>query len=176
MTAKAMAGKVMATNRSPWREPMVWLVVALPAASIVAGIVLLVLAGGPGSSDVVPDEVRRTAQVQVADLGPDERAQALGLSAVVRSGDGIVAVLPVAGRFDRNAPLRLQLRHPARADLDRSVALVPDADGWHGAARIDASHDWNVQLQSGDGRWRLQGRLPRGQRAAYLQPLFGEGR
>jgi len=165
----------MDAPRSPWREPMVWLVIALPAASIVAGIVLLVLSSGPGS-DSVADDVRRTADVQVADLGPDERAQALGLSAVVRRADGLVAVLPVAGRFERGARLQLHLRHPARADLDRSFVLVPDADGWRAEAQVAGDHDWVVQLEPADGRWRLQGRLPRGQQAAYVQPVLGEGR
>jgi len=155
---------------------MLWLVVALPAASIVAGVTLLVLAARGGSIDSVPDDVRRTAQVQDTDLGPDQRASALRLSAIVRAEEGVVEVLPVAGPFDRGAPLRIQLHHPARAALDRTLDLAPQGEGWRGRAEIDLGHDWNVQLQPGDGAWRLQGRLTKGEHAAYLQPVLGEGR
>jgi hypothetical protein len=163
-------------SRPPWREPMLWLVVALPAASIVAGITLLVLAARGGSVDSVADPVRRTAQVQDLDLGPDERARDLRLSAIVRSQGGVVEVLPVSGPFDRAASLQLALRHPARAALDRSLLLAPHAQGWRAKAALDTGHDWNVQLQARDGRWRLQGRLPAGQHAAYLAPVLGRDR
>ena len=159
--------------RSPWREPMVWLVVMIPLAAIVAGIALVVTAQGTsGNNDVVADPVRRTAQVQVADLGPDARAQQLELSAIVRSGKGVLEVLPVNGAFDRKAPLTLALHHPARAELDRSVSLVPTDTGWRTATKLDLAHDWNVQLGPADGSWRLQGRWPAGQQATYLQPAL----
>jgi hypothetical protein len=166
----------MDQRRPPWREPMLWLVVGLPVGSIVAGVLLLIAAERSGGSDSIADRVQSTAQIQVADLGPDERARDLKLSAIVRSGRGVLEVLPVAGSFDRAAPLRVELRHPARADLDRGFDLAPDANGWRTDARIDGSHGWIVQLQPRDGRWRLQGRLPKGQHAAYLAPTLGEGR
>ena len=166
----------MDQGRPPWREPMLWMVVGLPLGSIVAGVLLLVVAERSGGSDSVADRVQSTAQIQVADLGPDERARDLKLSAIVRSAPGVLEVLPVAGSFDRAARLRVELRHPARADLDRGFDLVPDADGWRTDARIDGTHDWIVQLQPRAGGWRLQGRLPKGQHAAYLAPTLGEGR
>lgn len=163
-----------APKRSPWREPMVWLVAVIPASSIVAGIALLVIAScSSGNNDVVADPVRRTAQVQVADLGPDARAQQLKLSAIIRSGKGVIEVLPVDGTFDREAPLTLALHHPARAELDRSVSLAPTDTGWRIATKLDLTHDWNVQLGPADGRWRLQGRWPAGQQATYLRPALG---
>ena len=74
-----------------YREPMVWLLVALPLASVVATLALLRIGGAGPPLDAVPDDVRRSAQVQQADLAPDERALALGLSApatVARGGEG----------------------------------------------------------------------------------------
>lgn len=166
-------------RKSPWREPMVWLLVAIPAASVIAAIVLLTLAArSSGSDDAVADPVRRTAQIQVADLGPDARARSLKLSAVVRSAKGVLDVVPVNGDFDRTAPLTLSLRHPSHADLDRSLALKPTKTGWRaqgdapGEGVLDLSHDWNVQLGPADGTWRLQGRWPAGQQAAYLHPAL----
>ena len=163
-------------RRPAWREPMVWLIALIPLAAIV-GTLWMVLAAGdaPGTDDAVADPVRRTAQVQVADLGPDARAAALHLSAIVRTGKGVIEVLPVAGDFARNAPLTLALRHPARADADRTLTLAPSATGWRADAGLDASHDWNVRLRPADGAWRLQGRWPAGQQAAYLKPALGGG-
>lgn len=158
-----------------WREPMVWLVAAIPAMSVVAGIALVVIAVRAGGGDAVADPVRRVAQVQTADLGPDARARRLRLAAVVRGGNGMIEVLPVDGAFDRTAPLTLWLHHPVDAGMDRSVALPPSATGWRVEDGPELTHDWNLQLSPPDGRWRLQGRWPAGQQAASLRPaLSGE--
>lgn len=164
-------------RRPAWREPMVWLVALIPLAAVVGTLWMVFAASqAPGTDDAVADPVRRTAQVQVADLGPDARAQALRLSAVVRSsrlrGKAVVEVLPVDGDFAREAPLTLALRHPARADADRELTLAPTDTGWRVEADLDASHDWNVQLRPADGTWRLLGRWPARQQATYLKPAL----
>lgn len=164
---------------SPWRQPVVWLVVALVAAAVAGGVSLVFIAGGDGAVDAVSDQVRRTAQVQVADLGPDENAQRDGLSAIARidAKGRFVEVLPVSGRFDRAAPLRLQLMHPVRSQEDLSLELQPGEDGWRAEAgdallAAGATHDWKLQLSDAGGRWRLRGRLPKGQQAAHLKPAL----
>lgn len=152
---------------------MVWLVAAIPAAAVIGTIALLVAAHrSSGNNDAVADRVQRTAQVQVADLGPDALARHLRLSAVVRSGKGVIEVLPVDGGFGRGDSLTLALNHPARADLDRSFVLKPAETGWRSEGDIDLSHDWNVQVTPIGGRWRLQGRWIGGQQAAYLRPAL----
>ncbi|MFC5568640.1 FixH family protein [Lysobacter yangpyeongensis] len=161
-------------RRSAWREPMVWLIAAIPAAAVIATIALLVTASrSPGTDDAVADRVTRTAQVQVADLGPDAKARQLHLSAIVRTGKGTVEVLPVDGAFDRAAPLLLSLHHPSRAELDRDIHLAASKTSWRAQADVDLSHDWNVQLGPDDGAWRLQGRWAAKQQAAYLHPAVG---
>ena len=157
-------------TRSPWREPMVWLITALPLSAVVAGVWLLVVAVRSGGSDAVADPVQGTAQIQVSDLGPDERARQLQLSAVVRIGTGEIEVLPVTGDFDRSVPLRIALRHPTLASADREAVLQPYELGWRARVDLDASHDWNLQVTGDDGPWRLRGRLLKGQLAAYVKP------
>ena len=156
---------------SPWRMPIVWLVIALPAAVVIASIGLIFIASGDGN-DVVRDEVQRTAQIQTADLGPDAVAAEQKLSAIVRTDieGGFVEVLPVSGTFDHAAALRLTLAHPADAGRDVVLMLAPGELGWRVDARLDDSHDWKVQLGPEDGHWRLQGRLPKGQQATNLRP------
>ncbi len=159
-------------QRPAWREPMVWLIAILPLFALAGGIAMIYVAGGSGGNDAVADPVKRTAQVQVADLGPDAQARRLGLSAIVRIDRNLVEVLPVTGTFDRTATLRIAFQHPVRAAADRSLLLRPSALGWRSAAAIEGGHDWNVELSAQDGRWRLQGRLPKRQRAAHLKPAL----
>ena len=151
---------------------MVWLIVALPLASVVAGISLLVISARSGSIDAVADPVQRTAQIQVSDLGPDERARQLQLTAIVRVGARMIEVLPVTGEFDRSAPLRIALHHPSLASADRVVLLSPGQLGWRGKMDLDGSHDWSLQVMAADGDWRLRGRLPKGQLAAHVKPAL----
>lgn len=173
MTAPEHGTEREPRTRSAWREPMVWLIAAFPVAAVIATVALLVTATrSSGTTDSVADNVRRTAQIQVSDFGPDAQARQLRLSAIVRIDKGVLTVLPVEGEFVRTAPLTVALHHPARETLDRSLVLQPSDTGWQAPARLDLSHDWNVQLGPADGVWRLQGRLIAGQQAAYLHPAL----
>jgi hypothetical protein len=160
----------MTEKKSSWREPMLWLVFGLPLASIVAGVGLVIVASRSGSSDSLTDNVQRVAQIQTTDLGPDREAETRKLSAIVRIEEGTLEVIPVTGEFDRTAPLRLTLLHPVQKQGDRVLELLPSARGWALQQPLDDSHDWKLQLQPADARWRLKGRLPRQQHAARLAP------
>ena len=160
-------------KRPAWREPMVWLVAAIPLAAVIGTIALFVVASrSSGNNDMVDAQVQRTAQVQVADLGPDASARRLGLAAVVRRAPKMIEVVAVKGQFDHGAGLVLALNHPSRADQDRSIVLRPTSTGWRGEHDLDFSHDWNIQLRDEGGGWRLQGRWVAGQQATYLQPAL----
>ena len=172
-----------ATPRTPpqkaSRNPVLWLVIALPAAVIVAGFATLYIAIDAGGSDAIPDDVRRTAQIQTTELGPDERAAALKLSAVLSVGEGHIDVLPASGALVddkalRGKPLRLLLQHPTLAAEDRELKLVPTAAGWRADIALDPKHDWRIQLVPEGTAWRLRGRLPAGQRGVLLAPAVGE--
>ncbi|HEY0310180.1 MAG TPA: FixH family protein, partial [Luteimonas sp.] len=129
---------------SPWRQPIVWLVVLLVAAAVVGGVVMVRVAGQDGPMDAVPDEVSRTGQVQQADLGPDALAAERKLSAIVRvdAKAGEVEVIPVTGECARDEPLRLQLHHPLRAAEDTTLELAPTELGWRTEAMPARDHDW----------------------------------
>ena len=158
---------------SLWRNPVMWLVVGLPLLSIVAGVGLVVIAVRTGGADVVSDPVRRVSQIQTADLGPDARANRLGLSVVLRVEDGIVEVLPATGRFDSGAPLRLDLEHPTRQAADLQLELQPHGPGWRAEQAVDPGHDWIARLRADDGSWRLQGRVTKQKHATRQAPALG---
>ena len=161
-------------ERSKWSNPVMWLVVGLPLVSMIFGIGLVVIANHD-SDDAIVDKVDRTAQMQVADLGPDARAQQMELGAVVRVGGGAIDVIPVRGDFERRQLLKLSLLHPAHSADDRVIDVMPSPLGWHAAFKVDASSEWNVRLAPADGAWRIGGRLPKGQRAVALQPALPSG-
>lgn len=169
------------TNPAPRkpRNPVLWLVVGLPALVIVASLATLYIAIDAGGSDAIPDEVRRTAQIQTTELGPDERAATLKLSAVFSVREGHVEVLPASGALVddkglRGRPLRLLLQHPTVAAEDRELKLLPTEAGWRADIALDPKHDWRIQLLPEGSAWRLRGRLPAGQRGVLLAPAVGE--
>lgn len=149
-------------NARPWyREPMVLLVIALPAAAVVAGIATLVLAAGGDAGDA---RVRRVAQTQTADLAPDRAAAERGLAADVSiDGNGAVTL-----RFEGAAPvesvLRLDLRHGTEARRDGGARLVSAGDGVF-VGRLESAREpgaYNAELGPEDSGWRLVGRLDPG--------------
>nr|WP_298150898.1 FixH family protein [uncultured Pseudoxanthomonas sp.] len=173
----------MTSNASPasdrkrpfWKEPMMWVVLGIPLASIVAGVGLVVVSVRSGSADAVMDKVDRVSQIQTTDLGPDEAAAARKLSAIVQIRADHVELVPVTGEFVGTSPLVLTLAHPTEAAKDTSLTLARDTAGWTAPAQIDTSHDWNVQLATQDGLWRIRGRLQKDTRAVRLAPAHGGG-
>ena len=159
------------TSRPGWREPLVWMVFGIPAIAVVALAWMVFIAAGPGSTDSVDTTVKRTAQIQVADLGPDEAAARLRLAALLRIDGKDLEVLPLHAGFDTAKPLKLALRHPTRSELDHELLMQPTATGWRATLELDLAHDWTLRLVPQDNHWRLQGRLPRGQLSARLQPV-----
>jgi hypothetical protein len=160
----------MSARATAWREPMLWLVVGLPALTIIAGAGLIVKLGFSGAGDAVGDEVQRISQIQQADLSPDLVARQLGLSLHLRLGEALLELRPVSGELPADASLLLGFAHPTRAEGDRTVLLQPVDGTWRAEVPIDVSHDWILRLSPQDGSWRLTGRLPRGGQSALLSP------
>lgn len=152
-----------------WSQPILWLVLALPAAMVVAGVFMVRTAIGIGSTDATTDRVLKTAQVQTTDLTADLAARDAGLAAGLQLANGYIEVLPTAGEFARSEPLTLLLRHPIDTRADRVLQLQPSAGGWRVAVAPDTTHDWLLELSPVDVRWRLQGRWVRGSAGAQLQ-------
>lgn len=164
----------MGGSERPWRQPLFWLVVAIPVVAVAASAILIVSAlRSSGNNDVVAQPVQRTAQIQVADLTPDARAHELGLSAVLRLTATSIEVLPATGTFDTRAPLRLFLQHPTEAARDQRLTLQPGPYGWRTDATVARGNAWRVEVTPADGRWRVIGNLPAGQQAVRVAPALG---
>jgi len=156
-----------------WWVPELVVMIGIPAASVLGGIVTLMLATGDLSADGEHEGVRRTDQVQTADFEPDFAAARAGLHADLRvdRGRGEVSVrLPasVAARED----LELVFVHSLQSGRDLRARLQPRDGAWVAALAPDAGSRWRVVLADRDRNWRLVGTLPRGGATLSLQPAL----
>ncbi len=140
------------------REPLVWLVIAIPSSAVVMGVVMITLAIQSSSGLVVDDYYRKGKQINRV-LARDRLAYELGLAAGLRlDGSGGLEI-----RFDPEVKVipgeRIELRlvHATRPGLDRD--LVFDNNRLHLQAKLQliGRGRWNIYLQTPD--WRLTGSL-----------------
>ena len=155
----------------PSRNYALWLVLAIPAATVVAGVWTIVAISSESGVDADPDPVRRTAQVQVASIEADQAAAERQLSASLEidADGGLVLLGQATGPL---APV-LQLVHPIQSSLDREIVLSPHPRGWRCAEPIAAGHGWQLRLVAADGSWRLVGRYQPGDTRVELLPSVG---
>ncbi len=143
----------------PWhREPLVWMVIALPAAAVVAGLVTLWIAVS-GRDDVVRDDFRQAGRSVHPDPRRDNAAVVAGVRARVAldGASGQVSVDITLDRGPQPDGLVLILSHATRSDLDRLVRLEREGDAWQGStARFETGH-WYVEVTPSDRAWRLTG-------------------
>jgi len=152
------------------REPLVWLLIAIPSSAVIMGAVMITLALQSFSGMVVDDYYRKGKQINLV-LARDRLAFELGLAAGFRvDGSGRVEIL-----FDPDVivipgeRIELRLVHATRPGLDRN--LVFDNNRLHrleAELQLPGPGRWNIYLQTPD--WRLTGSLqyPQAQRARLL--------
>ncbi len=137
------------------REPLVWLVLAIPAASVIMGAVMLVLANATWDGLVADDYYRRGLQIDRS-LARDAEAARLGLGATLGfPAPGVVEVrVGGAAATPADDRLTLEFSRAGRAGDDVRVDAVRGAGGvWRAAVPELAPGKWYVEL--GNERWRL---------------------
>ncbi len=147
------------TNRErPWfREPMLWLVILLPAAAVVAALSSVVIAFVTRDA-VVADEYRKEGLAINRDPTRDLAAQRLGVGAQLSFAAGAVSVRLDPGTAPPPAQLVLLLSHATRADQDRLVQLTAGPNGSYSAALAPlAPGHWYLEVSPADRTWRLTG-------------------
>lgn len=143
---------------APWyREPMVWLVVAVPLTAVVLGAVLLWLAVRSDDGLVVDDYYRRGKEINLV-LARDRSAAALELRAALQldSARGELR-LELRSRASRlPTTIELQLLHATRQGNDQRVLLTRgEKGGYRAHLPALAIGRYHVQLAAED--WRLLG-------------------
>lgn len=155
----------------PWyREPWPWILMAAPAAAVVAGTITLALAIGSFDGLVAEDYYKQGLAVN-QQLARSQKARDLGVRGDIAIDDaaGGAVRVDLEGRVGTGDEPVLVLSHPTRAGLDQRVKLTPAEDGMH-VGRIEAlaAGRWHVIVESGPGQWRVRGELqvPQERRAA----------
>ena len=158
------------------REPWVWMLISIPLAAVIMGVVMITLAINTWSGLVVDDYYQQGKHINRV-LARDRLAWELGLAAGLRLGadDSIeVRFAPGVGRVP-GKQIELVFVHATRPGLDRRLLLDVPADGpLRARLALPGEGRWNLYLQTPD--WRLTGslRYPR-DNSAQLLPNYDGG-
>ena len=154
-----------ATGSNVWyRNPLVWMMIAFPAWSVIAGISTVVVAFQVFDGVVVDDYYARGKAINVV-IERDVAALRRGLAAVVHlaparsaAGTEVTAAVTALDVGRLPAVLKLALLHSTRGGVDAHVDLVRTAPG---AYRADlpalAPGKYYLQVEAED--WRIVGAL-----------------
>lgn len=157
----------------PWfRQPFVWMLIAIPASAVFAGFYTFYLAVVSFDGMVVDDYYRQGKEINRV-LKRDRMAGSLGLVADVlldRTDSRIELKLDSGKGFHYPDRLRLRFLHTTRAGYDQELAVVYRGNGvYAGILPALKPGSWYVLLETGE--WRLSGLLPTADAAgARLSP------
>ncbi len=163
-----------ATERSavPWyRQPWPWLLIAIPATTVVAGLATLAIAIHTDDA-VVADDFRREGLAIYRDPRRDAAAQALGISALLVHDEKAGQVTAqLVGRIEK-APSRLVLilSHATRAKHDQMIYLERSGAIYQAALGQLPQGHWTLELGPQDRSWRLRGEFQERISRLVLQP------
>lgn len=153
--------KTMMHAKKQWyREPWPWILMAGPAAVVVAGFVTAWLAATTEDGLVEDDYYKKGLAINQT-IKRDQMAKSLRVKAQLMVGEDATQLrVMLQGGNSGNLPpaLRLKVLHPTRSGLDHVVMLTQRGSGYYegriselGAAR------WRLILEDTDNRWRLSG-------------------
>lgn len=150
----------MTETRSWYREPLVWMIIAIPLTAVIVGLTMLFIAIRTDDGLVVDDYYKRGKEINLV-LARDQAASRRGLH-----GDGHLNAatqrveLRLAATQDGSLPEQIRVRwlHATRSGHDLEQTLEPGSPGRYTARFPDlAPGHWHVQVEALD--WRLHGSL-----------------
>lgn len=151
-------------DRSPWyREPWPWILMAGPAAVLVAGALTGWLAIRSYDGLVADDYYKQGLAVnQVLARGREAGRRGIEGWMQIDAGGRTAFVVRLASASE--APpetIRIALTHPTRAGLDQRVraARVSSTGVYSGRIEPLAAGRWHVIVEDGAGQWRIRGML-----------------
>lgn len=139
-------------------NPALWLLVGVPAAAVIMGVVIVALASN-GPTDLVRDDYYKAGLAINEDLTAEEAGEALGLTASLTTrgpGRMLVVVSQQQEPFDTVQELLIELPHPTLAEQDlRFTASAVTPGRWVALApRFEGTR--TLLAYPPDGRWRLK--------------------
>lgn len=147
-----------ASEKRHWtREPMVWMVIAIPLISVLMGVTMITIAVRNHDGLVVDDYYKRGLEINEV-LAREARAGELALAAEVQFEPSSNRVsVSLSGRPAFQAPDEIQLGfyHATRKAEDRVMSLRRDAHGVYTAPMPNLPPGrWYVSAETPD--WRLK--------------------
>ena len=142
---------------TPWyKEPWTWIVMAPPAAAVLAGIATIWIAVA-GADGLVAEDYYKQGLALNKVIAREERAQALGITARIEVGAGRIRV-----RLEGAAPpaLFVHLAHRTRAGYDQRLRLERAGDGYEAAMVPLAAGGWRAYIEDPKGEWRIAKEAP----------------
>ncbi len=143
----------MNAQGKPWyREPWPWILMAGPAAVLVAGVATTWIAFASADGLVADDYYKRGLAIN-QDLKRERRATERGIDARVSVAGGRLRV-DLTGAAPE--ALFAQLAHATRAGYDQRLRLAPAAPGRY-ESELPALPPgrWRIVLQDPRGEWRI---------------------
>ena len=137
----------------PWyREPWPWLLMAGPAAVIVAGAATIWIAMASADGLVAEDYYREGLAINKV-LAREEAARRLGITAEVFLEKNL---LSVNLKGQQPEALFAHLAHATRAGYDLRLRLVPSGEGVYRAELppLPAGH-WRIVIEDPRSTWRI---------------------
>ena len=164
----------MNTDELPWyRQPMVWLVIAIPAATVPAGLATVAIAMH-GADPVVADDYRADALGVNRDSARDLAATTGDVHATLIAADGTVTVTLRAASERAPQELMLHLSHATLASADRVVHIPrAGAESYRVAIAALPPGHWRAELAPDSGTWRLRGEFQAPLQELALDPRPG---
>jgi len=142
---------------NPWfKEPWPWIVMAPPAAAVLAGIAMFWIAASGADGLVAEDYYKQGLGINKV-IAREERARTLGIAARVEMGEGRIRV-----RLEGAAPVALfvHLAHRTRAGYDQRLRLARVADAYEAEVAPLAPGGWRVSVEDPQGSWRIVREAP----------------
>jgi len=136
---------------------MVWLMVGIPAATVIAGLATLAIAIQSGAMDTVPSSVQRVAQAQVLTSTVDDSTSKMGYRGYLmldRNQPAWQVSVKTVPADLAGAPLHVLFVHPTLAARDVRVNL--GAGDVAAAVALDFIPQ-QVIVSDAAGTWRLVG-------------------
>lgn len=161
----------MNKTRSAWREPMVWMLIGMPLASVAIGFALLFAAVDHASPAIdSPDQVTRLGQLQMSAKAAPNRQYAPASELILRPSDGMIEAVPTDARIGRGGVLTVTLTAQDASAEVLTLHLKPSELGWRGAGVVGSDRSWRIEAASDRAPWRLRGQWPARARFARLAP------
>ena len=154
----------------PWyREPWPWLLMAGPAAVIVAGVYTTVLAIKTDDGLVAEDYYKRGLAIN-RQLAREQNAREKNINARIEFEDKRIRIV-VNADVVLPPTLRLRIVHPTRSGEDRELLMAAQGSNAYALDLPRLSREARrLILEDPAATWRISGSLDRNGRVARLQP------